>query len=103
MPGIGELAKLAGCKPDVVKKIFEGVNELVKKGEVVSIQGLGSFRMMDRKATTARNPQNGQKLNVPAQKRMKFAASHTLREFLNNGAAGSKATPVPADPAAPKA
>ena len=51
--------------------------------EVVSLPSFGNFRVMDRKATKARNPQTGAQFDVAASKRMKFTASKTLRAFLN--------------------
>lgn len=95
MAGIGDLARDATetlrkrtGKPDVnidsadVKDVFSALIGRVKAGEVVSIQGLGNFRMVDRKATKARNPKNGATFDVPATKRVKFTASKTLKEGL---------------------
>lgn len=97
MPGIGDLAKDAGIKPEQVKAVFKALTGRCMKGEVVSIQELGSFRVTDRKATTARNPRTGAKLDVPAQKRLKFQASKTLRGSLNT----AKVAPPEAPAAAP--
>lgn len=98
MPGIGDLAKDAGTKSDVVKKVFSALTARCIKGEVVSIQELGSFKVLDRKATTARNPRTGAKIEVPAQKRLKFQASKTLRHAVN----GTKPPPpAPKKAAAP--
>lgn len=96
MAGIGDLARDATellrkrtNKNDVkidsadVKDVFQSLINRVKAGEVVSIQGLGNFRMTDRKATKARNPKTGETFDVPASKRLKFTASKTLRETLN--------------------
>jgi len=83
MAGIGDLAKDAGVKPAEAKKVFQALVIRTKSGEVVSIQGLGNFRVVDRKATRARNPKTGEQFDVPPTKRMKFQASKTLRENLN--------------------
>lgn len=96
MAGIGDLAQdateiLKSADPNAkgritsqdVKLVFDAVKARVKAGEVVSIQGLGNFRLADRKATTARNPKTGETFPVPASKRMKFTASKTLKEELN--------------------
>lgn len=85
MPGIGDLAKDSEVKPAVVKKVFESLVKRCVAGQVVSIQGLGNFRVVDRKATKARNPQTGQQFDVGPTKRMRFTASKTLRDQLNPG------------------
>lgn len=118
MPGIGDLAKSAmeklnaGVTDDkkktrvtneVAGALFDSLVETVMKGEVVSIQGLGNFRVQDRKATKARNPQTGVQFDVPESKRLKFTASKTLKERLN-GQPHKKASPKKpkaAKPAAP--
>lgn len=102
MAGIGDVAKRLEEKlggkatvkvndksvplTDLVKGAFDSVVDLTVKGEVVSLQGFGNMRVMDRKATKARNPQTGAQFDVPASKRMKFTASKTLREVLNGKA-----------------
>jgi len=83
MPGIGDLAKDSGLKPTEVKKVFESLVNRTVAGEVVSIQGLGNFRVADRKATKARNPQTGEQFDVGPSLRMKYTASKTLKERLN--------------------
>ena len=114
MPGIGDIAKDARAKlvtekgdkniPSmadinaIVGFAFSSVMERVAKDEVVSVQGMGNFRVVDRKATKARNPQTGAQFDVAASKRLKFTASKTARESLNQGKAA--ATPAPAAKAA---
>jgi len=99
MAGIGDLARDATDslrkrtnKTDVkvdsadVKDIFAALIARTKAGETVSIQGLGNFRVVDRKATTARNPKTGETFPVGPTKRMKFTASKTLKQNLNQAA-----------------
>lgn len=98
MAGVGDLAKDASelgtarnektpkVDPSVVKDVFASIITRAKGGEVVSIQGFGNFRMVDRKATKARNPKTGDTFDVPATKRMKFTASKTLKNTLNGTA-----------------
>jgi len=77
-----------------VKACFKALVSLTKKGEVVSIQGLGSFDVTERKATTARNPQTGAKLAVPKQNRMRFQPSKTLKDDLNGGPSAARSSPI---------
>lgn len=113
MAGIGDLANNATAAlrkqsgkqdvtvtPAITKAVFNSLIELVMKGEVVSVQGLGNFRMVDRRATKARNPKTGETFDVPATTRVKFTASKTLRDSLPDStpeAPGAAAeVPVPA-------
>lgn len=100
-----------------VALIFDQIIDLtVNKREVVSIQGFGNFRLMDRKATKARNPQTGAQFDVPASHRLKMTPSKTLRELIGSkkdsippvqkraakpAAAPKAATPAPAPAAVP--
>lgn len=83
MAGIGDLARDAGVPSVKVRALFDALVNRVKTGQVVSIQGLGNFRVTDRKATKARNPQTGEQFDVPETKRLKFQASRTLKDKLN--------------------
>lgn len=104
MAGIGDLARDAtealrkrtgktdvAIDPADVKDVFGALIGRVKAGEVVSIQGLGNFRMVDRKATKARNPKTGATFDVPETKRVKFTASKTLKDSLPDPAAKAPA------------
>lgn len=83
MAGIGDLAKDTNLKPSQVKDVFAALVNRIASGDVVSVQGLGNFRVVDRKATRARNPQTGEQFDVAATKRARFTASRTLKEKLN--------------------
>lgn len=50
---------------DIIKKS-------VKKGDVVTLVGFGSFYKAKRKARTGRNPQTGAALKIPAHNVPKF-------------------------------
>lgn len=68
---------------DVLGAFFEVTVAVAKKGDKVSWPGFGSFEGIKKKATTARNPQTGKEIKVPARKALKFKASSTMREQLN--------------------
>lgn len=79
----------------LVKGAFDATRELASIGEVVSLPGFGNFRVMDRKATKARNPQTGAQFDVAASKRMKFTASKSLKAGLNGGATAAPVVETP--------
>jgi DNA-binding protein HU-beta len=54
----------------------------LKKGEEVSIAGLGIFSVKTRAARQARNPRTGETLQVPAMKVPKFRAAKALKDAV---------------------
>lgn len=57
----------------------------VEKGRQVSIAGLGIFETMTRKSRSARNPQTGETLTVPAKRVPKFRPSKAFKEMVSPG------------------
>ena len=57
---------------------FESIQEKLNKGEKVSLIGFGTFSVVERKARTAKNPQTGKPVKVPAKKVAKFKAGSNL-------------------------
>ncbi len=67
-----------------LKAFMDTVSKELKKGGKVQLIGFGTFEVTKRAARTARNPQTGAAIKVPATKapRMKFSSS--LKNMLNN-------------------
>lgn len=65
-----------------VEKIIEVIIGSLKKGEEVSIAGLGIFSVKERAARQARNPRTGESISVPAMRVPKFKASKHLKESV---------------------
>jgi len=65
-----------------VDKMVESIIESLKKGEEVSIAGLGIFSVKQRKAREARNPRTGEAIQVPAMKVPKFRAAKALKDAV---------------------
>ncbi len=77
--------KLGGTKvqaEQVVDTFIESIIGSLKKGEEVSIAGLGIFSVKTRAARQARNPRTGETLQVPAMKVPKFRAAKALKEAV---------------------
>ena len=66
----------------VVDKVFDSIVESLKKGEEVSIAGFGIFSAKERAARTARNPQTGEAIEVPAMRVPKFRAAKALKDAV---------------------
>ena len=73
---IDRVAKEFGLKKKdaeaIVKFIFREIAEAVRRGERVSIQGFGAFELRKLKERRMRNPRTGEKIKVPARKKVFF-------------------------------
>lgn len=65
-----------------VEKVIEVIIDSLKKGEEVSIAGLGIFTVKERAARQARNPRTGESISVAAMKVPKFKASKHLKDSV---------------------
>ncbi len=73
-----------------LKGLFEVVAATVAKGdEKITLPGFISFEQTDRAARTARNPQTGEPIQVPASKAVKISAGSKLKAI----AAGKEPAP----------
>jgi len=66
---------LLNCTIDIIKKA-------VKKGDVVTLVGFGSFYKAKRKARKGRNPQTGAELKIPAHNVPKFRPGMEFKKFV---------------------
>jgi len=66
----------------IVDKVFDSIVATMKKGEEVSIAGLGIFSVKQRAARDARNPRTGETVKVAAMKVPKFRAAKALKEAV---------------------
>ena len=66
-----------------VDAVIAHIEGSMKKGEEVRIPGFGTFKVSQRAARKARNPQTGMEMDVKASRVPKFQASKTLKELLN--------------------
>ena len=76
---------LGGTKVQAEQTVDTVINSIIdslKKGEEVSIAGLGIFSVKQRAARQARNPRTGEAINVPAMKVPKFRAAKALKDAV---------------------
>jgi DNA-binding protein HU-beta len=66
----------------VVDTVIESVVKSLKKGDEVSIAGLGIFSVKHRAARMARNPRTGESVKVSATKVPKFRAAKALKDAV---------------------
>ena len=66
-----------------VDAVLACITSTMSKGTDVRILGFGNFVVAQRKATVARNPQTGAKINVAAAKVPRFRPGKALKEAVN--------------------
>ena len=65
---------------DAMIKVFQ---EKMGAGNEIKLANFGTFRLVDRKAYTARNPKTQEPVAVPAKTVVRFRASKNLKETVN--------------------
>ena len=59
------------------------ITKALKKGDVVTLIGFGTFKVSKRAARVGRNPQTGKELKIPARKAPTFKAGAALKAAVN--------------------
>lgn len=84
---IAAVAEKAGLtKKDVEKAItatLETVKEEVANGGKVQVVGFGTFEARSRKEREGKNPQNGEKVIIPAAVFPAFKAGKAFKDIVN--------------------
>ena len=78
-------AVLGGTKvqaEQAVEAVINSIIDSLKKGDEVSIAGLGIFSVKQRAAREARNPRTGETIKVPSMKVPKFRAAKALKDAV---------------------
>ena len=78
-------AKLGGTKvqaEEVVDIVIDSIVHSLKKGDEVSIAGLGIFSTKVRAARQARNPRTGEAISVPSMRVPKFRPAKALKDAV---------------------
>ena len=83
---ISDAAKRAGLPASTVEAAVNGllasIGEAVKRGDKATLTGWISFEKVQRSARTARNPQTGDVVNVPARAAVKVKAGAKLKNMV---------------------
>ena len=66
-----------------VDAVFSVITGELKKGGDVRLVGFGNFSVSQRAASTGRNPQTGETVNIPARTVPKFSAGKGLKDAVN--------------------
>lgn len=83
---IEKLAKKAHltkkASEEAVNAVFSEIGDSLKKGEKVVITGFGTFKIRNRAARRARNPQTGAPIQISARKTPGFTAGKALKRAV---------------------
>lgn len=73
-----DLTKVEAKK--AVDEVFDAISDSLAAGDDVQLIGFGTFSVSERAARTGRNPMTGEKIEIKAQKGIKFKAGKRLKE-----------------------
>ena len=83
---IAKIAKDTGLTKTIaaaaVDSIIDGITRSLKKGDSVSFVGFGTFKVSNRKARLARNPQTGAAIKIPKRRVPRFSAGKSLKQAV---------------------
>lgn len=65
-----------------VDAVFDSIQASLAKGEKVQLIGFGNFEVRQRAARKGRNPQTGQKIQIPASKVPAFKPGKALKDAV---------------------
>ncbi|MBV8579616.1 MAG: HU family DNA-binding protein [Candidatus Eremiobacteraeota bacterium] len=74
---------------ELLDSILDRITEVLKSGDKVQLTPFGQFKIRDRAARVARNPQTGEPVNVPAKRVLKFIAGRSLKEAVGTAKRGA--------------
>jgi DNA-binding protein HU-beta len=66
-----------------VDAVFAAIAGAAAKGDEVSLNGFGKFKVKDSPAREGRNPSTGAVMQIAASKKLSFAPAKAVKEQLN--------------------
>ena len=73
---------LTACEK-MLNATLEAVMNAVARNDVVLLKGFGSFSSVSSPKKTITHPATGEKMVVPAKRRVKFSSGKLFKELLN--------------------
>ena len=67
----------------LVDAVFAAIADAASRGEEVSLNGFGKFKVKDSPAREGRNPSTGATIQIAASKKLTFAPAKAVKEKLN--------------------
>ncbi len=66
-----------------VDAVFAAIAEAAAKGEEISLNGFGKFKVKDQAAREGRNPSTGETIQIAASKKLAFTPAKAVKDRLN--------------------
>lgn len=79
-------AELGSSKADarkLVDAVFAAIADAAARGEEVSLNGFGKFKVKDTPAREGRNPSTGATIQIAASRKLSFAPAKAVKDKLN--------------------
>lgn len=83
LSSVHDLSKADAKK--IVEAVFADITDAVAKGDEVSINGFGKFKVKDTPERQGRNPATGEAITIAASRKISFAPAKQVRDRLNGG------------------
>ena len=82
---VNEVAKAMNTKKEAqiaVDQVFSTITKALKKKDIVTLVGFGTFKVNRRKARMGRNPQTGEEIKIKAKNVPKFVPGKALKDVV---------------------
>ena len=67
----------------VVDGVFAAIADAAGKGDEISLNGFGKFKVKDTPAREGRNPSTGATIQIAAAKKLTFSPAKAIKDKLN--------------------
>lgn len=67
----------------IVDAVFTAIGDAAAKGEEISLNGFGKFKVKDSPEREGRNPATGEAMTIKASKKLTFAPAKGIKDKLN--------------------
>lgn len=67
----------------VVEDVLKGIADAAAKGEEISLNGFGKFKVQNKPEREGRNPSTGEKIKIAASKKLVFQPAKALKDAVN--------------------
>ncbi|WP_416463713.1 HU family DNA-binding protein [Sphingomonas sp. VDB2] len=79
----GELGLSKADARKAVDTVFSAIAAAAAKGDEVSLNGFGKFKVKESAAREGRNPSTGATIQIAASKKLGFSAAKAVKDQLN--------------------
>lgn len=84
---IAAMAEKMNTNKHVADEALDALSKVLQRqlvaGEALLILGIGTFSVIQKAARLGRNPKTGETVEIPAKKSVKFKATKTLADAVN--------------------